>query len=200
MTGLEPLLIKSVVGGSSPGASDAPRCANTCRPTSRPLTAQPPSPTTGSPCRRTETLRCWWRSGQAWAQLPWSARIRVLRRAVRGAAEPDRLIALTAVGWAHRDLLSSPWSASCAVVLASGAAALVTVTINRVVRRGPATNPGTQNAYATTWWMSKRPLRRSVPRNWGKRRPHRQSIPNPDNATLNVNHNELIRWELGEPR
>ena len=77
-----------------------------------------------------ETLR-------RWIRLPWTARIRRLRGALRdtlrGAAKPDRWIALTAVGWAHREVLATPWRATCAGLLVSGAAGLLTVAINRAV-------------------------------------------------------------------
>ena len=93
-----------------------------------------------------------------WIRLPWSARIRLsrgaLREALRGTAKPERWIALTAVGWAHRDVLTTPWRATCTALLVSGAAGLLTVAINRAVtayREGRRKQTDDADRTVTVW-------------------------------------------------
>lgn len=67
-----------------------------------------------------------------------------MRRWLRAAAEPNRWVVFTALAWAHRDLLSVPWHAPWATLLAGGAAGFVGVVIERaasVCIARTATNP-----------------------------------------------------------
>jgi hypothetical protein len=129
-----------------------------------------------------KTLWRYWRLGRAWRRLPRSARMRVLRRALREVAAPDRWVALVALGWAHRELLSSPWGVTSAAVLASGAAGLVTLAIRWIVRRRRAPKVG------------------RLPLSGGGQRARRRSILDLRHASPMSGHNELICWELGEQR
>jgi DNA-directed RNA polymerase specialized sigma24 family protein len=82
----------------------------------------------------------WWRFARDWSRLPRPVRVLVLRRALRRTTEPKRWVGFAALGWAHREVLSSPWSATCATLLASTAAALAIMAVRVLVRRGPWPN------------------------------------------------------------
>jgi hypothetical protein len=138
----------------------------------------------------TGAVGCWWRLARDWSRLPRPARVLVLRRALRRSARPERWVGFAALGWAHREVLSSPWSATCATLLASTVAGLVIMTVRVLVRREP--------------WPKRRGDRTGttsgITRSGGRHPTGGRGILNLHHASGTVNHNASICCELGEPR